>query len=219
MKFDVDIISKMPLFEGFSSEETPSVLEKLGAKECAYKKDQVIFSEGDDATSFGMVLEGSVSIIRNDYFGNRNIMLSMTSPAMFAEALACTGQKKFPVSIVADCDTLVLIIPDRSLFGDSRLDSETKDRLYLNLMKIMAKKNLMFRHKVDILSQRSTQEKLMYYLNSQAVVKGSSTIEIPYDRQELADYLGVERSALSAVIGKLRDEGIIESRKNQFTLL
>ena len=93
------------------------------------------------------------------------------------------------------------------------------NKLIRNLMHDLAQKALMFHRKIDVISRRTTREKLLSYLNYEARRQGSGSFDIPFDRQGLADYLEVDRSGLSLEISKLRKEGILESRKNHFTLL
>lgn len=213
------VLAGSPLFDGISEEELGTVLDCLGAEAAHYQKGEAILSEGDPAERLGVVLGGAVQVFRMDYYGNRSLMGRLSAGDLFAEAFACAGVGAMPVSVVALEETDALLIrADRMLHSCSSACAFHQRMIY-NLMRILALKNLACNQKIEVTSKRSTREKLMTYLMLQAGQAGSSTFNIPFDRQELADYLEVDRSGLSSEIGKLRREGVIASEKNRFTLL
>ena len=139
----------------------------------------------------GMVLSGAVRLVREDYYGNRSIVAHIGPAELFGETYACAGISAVPISIVADENSVVLLMDCRRITTTCSSACAFHNRIIFNLLKLVAVKNLVFDQK----------------------------IQIPYDRQELADYLEVERSGLSAEISKLRREGILECEKNHFKLL
>lgn len=213
MKKYSDILRKCPLFDGMKDEEIDLITERPGAVEKHCVRGETILAEGDPVRYFGIVLSGGAQIVRIDYYGNRSILTDIAPPQIFGEAFACAGLEAMPVDVVATGDTSVLLI-DAAAAQPGAGDS----RLLFNLLRIVSKKNLLFHRRAEITSRRTTREKLMIYLMLEAKKNGSRTFTVPYDRQELADYLEVDRSGLSAEIGKLRREGVLECRRSTFTL-
>ena len=191
----------------------------LGAKVEYFDKKYTIFAEGAPAKYIGIVLSGSAKIIQVDYYGNRSILSEVERSEVFAEAFACAGVDALPVTVVADEPCEIMLINCSHILHTCANNCGFHQKLIFNLMQDLANKSIMFHQKIEITSKRTTREKLMTYLALRAKKVGRNSFDIPFDRQELADYLEVERSGLSAEISKLRTEGIIECRKNHFELL
>ena len=208
-----------PLFDGIDPTDLTGMLGCLGARPISAMKGQPIFREGDPAIHVGIVLSGSVQIIREDFYGNRSIMAHLGPKQLFGESYAFSGVPTLPVSVIADEDTEVLLLDSRRISTCCSNACSFHNRVIFNLLHLVAVNNLVLHQKIQITAKRTTREKLMAYLLSQAKVQGSNAFTIPYDRQELADYLEVDRSGLSAEISKLRREGVLESEKNHFRLL
>ena len=219
MKDFFDILREGPLFDRIGDESLKEMLGCLNAKERSYKKGDAVFAEGDKAKYLGIVLEGSVQLVRVDYYGNRSILANIEPPQLFGEAFACAGLKSLPVDAVAATDTRILLLDAQRIARPCGNACPCHGQTILNLLHIVAKKNLVLHQKIEITSKRSTREKLMTYLLLQAKNAKSHTFTVPYDRQELADYLEVDRSGLSAEISKLRNEKVLECRRSTFTLL
>lgn len=213
------ILERCSLFEGIRMEDLSAMMGCIGGRTVSVSKGQPVFREGDPATHVGMVLCGAVRMVREDYYGNRSIVAHIGPSELFGETYACAGITSLPISIVADVDSTVLLMDCRRITVSCSNACTFHNRVIFNLLRLVATKNLVFDQKIQITSKRSTREKLMAFLLNQAKLHGSNTFSIPYDRQELADYLEVDRSGLSAEISKLRREGVLESEKNRFTLL
>ena len=216
-RFD-SVFAQCALFEGITPEELHTMLACIAGRLVEVEKGQVIVQEGDPANTVGLVLRGAVQLVREDYYGNRSIVAHIAPSELFGESYACADISAMPVSIVATQESTVLLMDCRRLTTSCCNACSFHSRIIYNLLGLVAKKNLVYDQKIRILSQRSTREKMMAYLLSQAKLHGSNCFSIPYDRQALADYLEVERSGLSAEISKLRREGVLESEKNQFRL-
>ena len=219
MKKYLPILQKSPLFFGVEKDDILPMLECLDGTLRICPKGSIVFAEGDRPTHLGIVLEGEVRITRTDYYGNRSIVAAVKASQVFGETFACAEVQSLPVDIMAAADSILLMIDVRRIISTCCNACTFHNRIIYNLMKQTAAKNLMFHRKLEITSKRTTRDKLMTYLLMTAKEQGSSSFEIPYDRQELADYLEVDRSGLSAEIGKLRREGILTAEKNRFTLL
>lgn len=219
MKKYFSVIKKCPMFEGISELDLEGMLACLGAKRISVKKGEVIFGEGEKATAVGIVLSGSVRMIREDYYGNRSILTLVKPAELFGETYACAGIDSLPVTVLAAEDSECMLIDCRRITFTCANACEFHSRVVFNLLRLVANKNLTYDQKIEVTSKRTTRDKLMTYLLSQAKLHGSNIFEIPYDRQELADYLEVDRSGLSAEISKLRKEHVIACVKNKFEIL
>ena len=219
MKDFEHILKKCPLFEGIRMEDLGAMLGCIGGRKVTVTKGQAVCREGDTATHVGMVLSGAVRLEREDYYGNRSIVAHIGPAELFGETYACAGIQALPISIVADETSTVLLMDCKRITTTCSSACAFHNRIIFNLLKLVATKNLVFDQKIQITSKRTTREKLMAYLLNQAKLQGSNSFAIPYDRQELADYLEVDRSGLSAEISKLRKEKVIESEKRSFKIL
>ena len=219
MKEFFPILETCPLFDGIDLKDLSSMLTCLGARVSNYQKNQVIFREGEAANYVGIVLSGAVQIVREDFYGNRSIVARIESSELFGESFACAGVAALPVSAAAAEDSRIMLIDCRRLTVSCTSACSFHSRMILNLLQVVAAKNLIFNQKIEITSHRTTREKLMAYLLMQAKQNKSSSFTIPYDRQALADYLCVDRSAMAVEIGKLRKDGIIACEKSRFELL
>ncbi len=214
-----EILKSCSLFAGIEEADLMPMLRCLGAKKYTFSKNETVFDEGDSIRHFGVVLSGTVQIEKTDFLGNRSIVASIRPGQLFGESFACAGVRSLPVRVAAQEKSEVLFLDCQRITMTCSNACAFHSRMVLNLLQVMAQKNLMFNRKMEILSQRSTREKLMTYLLEEARRSHSDSFTIPFDRQELADFLGVERSALSAEISKLRKEGILESTRSEFRIL
>ena len=219
MKKYFEILRKCPLFAEIKNEDLIPLLDCLRAEVKSYRKKDVIISEGEAARCIGIVLSGSVQIEISDYYGNRTILSTAEPSELFGESFACAEVKSIPINVVASENCEVMLIDCRRVMHSCTNACNFHSQMIFNLMRIVALKNIVFHQKIEIISKRSTREKLMAYLMFQAKRAKQSRFEIPFDRQELADYLGVDRSGLSNEISKLTAEGVLKSKKNYFELL
>lgn len=214
-----EILSDTPLFRGIAREKLSGLLGCLGARTEAFSKGDPVFLEGDPAGFIGLVLEGTVEIVRDDFYGNRSLLTLAQPGELFAEAFACAGAEAMPVSGYAARSSLVMWMECRNMITTCSNSCVFHNVLVKNLLQVMARKNLQLSRKIQFMSRKTTREKLMEYLLDQAKQQKSPEFEIPLNRQALADFLGVERSAMSAELGKLRRAGVLESTGSHFRLL
>ena len=215
----LDLLETIPLFRGITRDDIPVILNRLQATTSDFEKGEYIRSEGDAADFIGIVLEGEIHVLQDDYYGNRNLNFSFQAGDMFAEAFACAGASELPVDILATGKAKILFLNRDMLFGECSKTCEFHSVLIQNLLKIVACKNMLLNQKLSYSSHKTTGEKIMAYLSDQAKLHHSSEFTIPFDRQGLADYLGVERSAMSAEISKLQKQGKLITRRSYFKLL
>ena len=219
MKKYLEILKKCPLFANIEEESLLRMLTCLGAETVSFDKRDTVFAEGVEAKSIGVVLKGELESVRYDYNGNKSIINKIDAPEIFGEAFACAEAKSLPISIIAKESSEVMLIDCAHILHTCSNNCGFHQQLIYNLMKDLALKTLFFHERIEVTSQRSTREKLLTYLDIVSKQKNSRKFTIPFNRQELADYLEVDRSGLSAEISKMRKEGILESNKNYFKLL
>ena len=219
LKNFINVLEKCPLFDNIDDKSLLRMLSCLGARIVQFDKKNTVISQGSKAEYIGIVLSGSVQTVSLDYNGNRSI-ISVSAPCeLFGEAFACAELSSMPVSVVANDDSEVMLIDCSHVLHTCHNNCGFHQQLIYNLMKELATKTLAYHERVEVTSKRTTREKLMTYLLMEKHKAGASSFDIPYDRQELADYLEVDRSGLSAEIGKLKKEGLIDCTKNHFTVL
>ena len=213
------ILQTSPLFSGILPADIPALTGCLGAAVRQFGKQQSILAEGSPATHLGILLSGSAAVVQQDIYGNRSILSLVQPGQLFGESFACAGAKTLPVSVVANEDSTAMLIDCRRITKSCTNACGFHNQMIYNLLQAVAARNLEFHKKLEITSKRTTREKLMAYLLSEAKLAGRKDFSIPYDRQELADYLGVERSAMSAELSKLQKEGILTTNRSNFSLL
>lgn len=219
MKKYFQILKQCPLFYGIEEEDFATMLNCLGATIVNFNKNEIIFSEGSSAKYVGIVLFGAVQVIRDDYSGNRAIVTTIEQSQLFGEVFACANVNALPVSVIAKEYSEIMLIDCKGVTKTCGNSCKFHNSLIINLLQIVANKNLLLNKKIEITSKRTTREKLLTYFFEEAKQNNSKSFTIPYDRQSLADYLGVERSAMSAEISKLRNDGLLECTKNRIKLL
>lgn len=214
-----NILSSSALFSRISSDELSSLLNCLQARVVKAEKGMPVFLEGDPAGFIGLVLEGAVQIVRDDYYGTRSVLSHAEPGELFAETFACSNLETMPVSGYALVSSKIMLLSCRKMLTVCSNACRFHNQIVKNLLQVMAQKNVELSRKIQFMSQKTTQEKLMAYLSDQAKKAGSGEFTIPFDRQALADYLGVERSAMSAELSKMQKAGILETTGSHFVLL
>lgn len=218
MKDYTTLLSRTSLFENIDTNDIPAMLTCLQAQKEFFIKNSFVRLEGDLADFIGIVLSGNIQVLHYDINGTRNITASFSDGDIFAESVSCAEISKLPFSIqaVTDCD--ILFLNKNQILHYCGGKCKFHNKLVENLLKIISQKNILLTQKLRHMSHRSTAEKLLSYLNEQAKYYGSNEFTIPFDRQALADYIGVDRSAMSAEISKLQKQGILETKRNWFRL-
>ncbi|WP_110956099.1 Crp/Fnr family transcriptional regulator [Anaerosinus massiliensis] len=219
MKKNVEFLRKVRLFRDMDNEKIEVMMNCLGAVERRYKKDTMIFMAGDPISEVGIILKGTVQVIKEDMLGNRSIVAHLTEGELFAETLACAGVLNSPVTTVAMTNCEILFIGFRRIITSCTSSCEFHSKLIENMLNIIAQKNIVLNYKLNLLSQRTIGEKLRTYFLSEMEKTGSDKFMIPFSRNELADFLCVDRSALSRELSKLRDQGKIKFNKNEFEIM
>lgn len=208
-----------PLFKGLTPDEISETLTALSARYQNYKKNDYIFHTEGRAGMIGIVLSGKVHVIREDYWGNRSLLAPIGIGDMFGEAFACAGVTHLPVSVIAAEAAAICFIDHQKFFSVTALSSPAQTQLIRNMLQILAGKNITLTQKIEHISKRSLREKMLSYLSSLAIETGSNELHLPFNRQELANYLSVDRSALSRELSHMQKDGIIYYKGSAIKLL
>ena len=219
MKEFLPVIRSSSLFSGISETELSAMLSCLETREERFPKDTFLLRTGDTAESIGLVLSGSVLVVQEDIWGNRNILSKAGPGQTFAAAYACAPGSLLNVSVLAETPVTAMFLNVKRVLNVCPSACEHHSRIIRNLLGELAEKNLRFGEKLTHMGQRTTRAKLMSYFSAEAQRLGSYEFDIPFSRQQLADYLAVDRSALSAELSRMKKDGLIEFEKNLFTLL
>lgn len=204
----IEVLARTRLFQNIAEADIQRIAVSCGRLK-KYSSGEAAVLNGECMGKIGIVLEGRVHIVSEDYYGNRNIIAAAGEGEMFGEAFACAG-KALPVRIFADGPAVIMWTEWKRL-------SEADNRISANMLNILAEKNITLNWKIGILSNRTIRDKLLAYLSAEA--KGKQEFTVSFDRQEMADYLSADRSAVSAELGKMRREGLIDFNKNRFRFL
>ncbi|MDR2523255.1 MAG: Crp/Fnr family transcriptional regulator [Synergistaceae bacterium] len=212
------LLRNCPLFAGFDEADLRALLMCLSAVRKHFEKNTFVFVMDERAGLVGIVLSGAVHVVREDFWGGREILTRVEPGGLFGEAFACAGVEKLPVSAVADEESHVLLLDCQRFLKPCPSACTFHHKLIKNLTHILARKNVMLTQKLECVTRRTTREKLLCYLSERARLAGGRAFDIPFDRQELADYLSVDRSAMSAELSKMRTKGLLRYHRNHFEL-
>jgi len=218
MKKYLHILKNTSLFQGICEDEIEGMLQCLGARTREFAKGKSIYHIGEKITDVALVLEGAVHIKREDYWGNLSILNVISSGEVFGEAYAVPGSVAMVNDAVAACDSTILFLDIRRVLTSCPSSCRFHTVLIQNFFVVLAAKNRALAQKIGHMSQRTTREKLLSYLSEQSMKAGSPAFDIPFNRQQLADFLSVDRSAMSSELGKMREEGMIEFSRGHFVL-
>lgn len=214
-----DFLKKTVIFRGMNDDELNAALSALNSSEKKYTKDEVILHAGSITNMMGLVLEGTVRIESNDMWGNRTILSHVGEGQVFAETYAMAKDEPMLVDAVANEKCKILMLRIGSPGSCSQDPSLWRLKLTTNILDVFMRKNLMLAGRSFHTSPKSIRGRVMAYLNSVSLQNGSDEFDIPFDRQQLADYLNVERTALSKELGKMQKDGLITAKKKHFILL
>ena len=219
MKKYLPILKESNLFMGMDESAIEEMLLCLSARTQTFGRNETILRSGEQVSSVGMVLSGLAFVEREDFWGNRSIFSEISPGMIFAETYACLSQVPIETSVIASEETTVMFLNVRKILTICTSACSFHSRLIQNLLTTLAQKNMTLTRKIQHISLKTIRDRLLSYLSFESFKAGSSVFEIPFNRQQLADYLSVDRSALSSEISKLQREGILSCDKNKFKIL
>ncbi len=216
---ETQFIKNTPLFRGMSDEEVLSALEVLHAGERSYNKNDTILHAGHTTDRMGLVLSGSITIESNDIWGNRTILSHVGKGQFFAETYALYKDEPLLVDVKANEKCRILFLKGCNIQTLMNISAPWAIKYVSNCLMISARKNLMLSGRSFHTAPKTIRGRVLSYLNSVSLQKRSNEFDIPFDRQQLADYLNLDRSALSKELGKMQRDGLIRTRKNHFVII
>lgn len=210
-------VEKNALFTGISPQEIQKMLGCLSAREKRFWDQQQVWPAGEPMDQIGLVLEGRVLLENDDFWGNRFIASEVPAGSTVGEAYALTAEP-LPFNAVSKGDSRVLFLDVRRMMRMCDNACSCHRAMNERLLKIIADQAKDADRKIKHLSGRTTRDKLLSYLSEEARRQQTAYIDLPFNRQELADYLSVERSAMSRELSKMKAEGLIDYSRNVFAL-
>ena len=219
MKKYIPVLKRTKLFSGVGEEDIASLLSCLGARKKEYKKGEYILREGEQISDIFILVEGKIHIQKDDYWGNRSILSVISVGEMFGEGYAAPESGALLNDVVAVEDSSVIFFDVKRILTTCSSACRFHNMIVQNMFFAISDKNRKLVQKLGHMSGRTTRAKLISYLSEEAKRQGSSAFTVPFNRQQLADYLCVDRSAMSNELCKMRDEGMIKFEKSRFELL
>ena len=213
------LIHLSPLFRGIDEDDLKALLDCLGVRRRSYRKDSFVFLAGQRLTDMGLLLSGQLDLLQDDVWGNRRILERISPGEMFATAFTCAEIERIPLSVQATQPSVVMLFDYRKVITTCNSACGFHTQLISNMLRLLANKSIAMMDKIENVTRHNTREKVLSFLSQQAQLRQTRSFEVPFNRQELAEYLAVDRSALSAELGRLRDEGVLRFHKNHFELL
>lgn len=216
-------LNKINLFSHLSQDNLEKLLNSFNSKIIHLDKNEIIFREGEVYHNMCILLEGEVILSNTDEYGNRNIIDSVGKNQIFAEVFSFTSKKISPVTATTNKISTLLLVNTDELLSVGNLDDldliREKQEIISSLLHTFADKNLILLSKIEVVSRRNIREKILHFLELHKLKNQSNIFLIPYSRKDMADFLGVDRSALSRELSRLKDDGLIDYEKNTFKLL
>lgn len=209
-------LKRIALFHGIGEAALSDMLQCLGAIEKSYKKGRFILMAGDPLPYVGIVLSGQATVFKTDLLGSRTVLGALEPPQLFAETFVCAGVKTSPVTVEAATDADVMLLAFDRILRTCASCCLHHSALIHNMLRIVAQKNIALSEKLDHMARKTTRQKLASYLIDQATRFDNRRFEIAHDRQALADYLSVNRSALSRELSRMSEEGALDYQRNSF---
>lgn len=216
---DYRFLSETALFRGATPQEVETMLTCLQAQRRSYIRGEVIYHAGDTVTALGLILSGSASVENDDIWGNKSILDRVGPGQVFAETYACVSGEPLMISVVAAEAAEVLFLDMRHVLQICSNACTFHNKLVRNLLAIASQKNLRLSRRIFHTSAKSIRGRLLSYLSYQSLQHGSREFDIPFNRQQLADYLSVDRSALSNELSKMQREGLLQVTRSHFRLI
>ena len=214
----IDLLKRCPLFYGIKEDELYTLLKCCAAQEERYEAGELVLRMGEAMNSILIMVEGTAQVCQEDFWGQKEELYQLKEGDIFGQSYSCARTPALPVSVETAGPCRAVFLDYQRMITFCSLACEFHTRLIQNLLRLLSEANVKLENRSRHMTRKTTREKLLSYLSQQALLRGSREFEIPYNRQELADYLGVDRSAMSSELGKLKAEGVLDYRRNWFGL-
>lgn len=215
----INFLKNLPLFSNLNEKEIKLILDFFNSYEKTFEKNNFIFEIGKPIDKIGIIISGEINIIKEDFWGNRNILNKFKTGEIFGEVFALSKVIPLNISVEASQNTRILFLDFKDFSMENSENPAEIIKFLSNIFKISLRKNILFTEKLEHITKKTVREKIISFLSSEAQKNNSNSFIIKFDRQELADYLFVERSALSRELGAMKKAGLIDYKKDFFTLI
>ncbi len=212
------LLKRCPLFYGIRDDELYTLLKCCGAREERYEPEELVFRMGEAMNTILVLVEGEAWVFQENFWGQREELFSLKGGEVFGHSYSCARTPALPVHVATKTACRAVFLDYQRMITFCSLACDFHTRLIQNLLRLLAESAVDSENRQRHMSRKTTREKLLSYLSGQALFWGSRTFEIPHSRKELADYLGVDRSAMSSELGKLKAEGVLDYKRNRFEL-
>lgn len=219
MKIDFKELSLLPIFHGIQEEDIPAMLGCLGSFQKNYQKGEIILLESNEVRNVGIVLSGIVHMIKEDSEGYQTLLVTMKEGEMFGESFSCGSCLDARVTFFAAAPCTILFLPFYKIIHSCKMSCTFHHRLIENMVRLIGDKNVQLMQKIEVISKKTLREKILAYLDNQALEQHSKSFTIPLGRLELAEYLCADRSALTRELSYMERDGLIRYSKNYFHIL
>lgn len=219
MQLNFKQLASLPIFNGICEEDLPAMLNCLGSFQKNYQKDEIILLESNEVRSVGIILSGIVHMVKEDSEGYQTLLVAMKDGELFGESFSCGSHLDAYVSFFATAPCTVLFLPFHKIIHSCKMSCTFHHRLIENMVQLIGDKNVQLMHKIEVISKKTLREKILTYLQQQALDQDSRQFTIPLSRLELAKYLCADRSALTRELSYMQKDGLISYEKNTFQLL
>jgi CRP-like cAMP-binding protein len=213
------IIKKCALFRGIEENNYKHLLGCLNVQIKHFKENEYLFFAGDRINKVGVVLSGSVEILKENLAGNKHIIAILESSHLFAEGIVCTANRISPVTVQAKESTMVMFIPYEKIIRSCGQSCSYHFGLIQNMMVVLGEKNIDLNWKLELLTLKGMREKLASYLVKASFENSSYTFQIPLNRTELADFLNVSRTSMCRELTRMKNDGLIDFYGRSFRIL
>ena len=218
MRSVISVMKESKLFEGFSLEDCQTIYSLLEPKSKLLAKDQILIQDGDRVDYVGMICKGKIVTAKLDYEGGAGLLYVLEPPKLFGLEIAATPSQISSITVTSAEESEVVCFPYADLTTGQKLPEDFRNKLMQNMLTVLANENMRRMYKIEVLGKRKLRDRILTYLRFQARKKGSMTFSIPFNREQLAQYLNVNRSALSHELSLMQQEGLISFTRNRFTL-
>lgn len=219
MRLDFKQLTLLPIFNGIREEDLPAMLSCLGSFLKDYQKDEVVFLESNEVKNVGIILSGTIHMVKEDSEGYQTLLVVMKENELFGESFSCGSRLDSQVSLLAATPCTVLFLPFYKIIHSCKLSCSFHHRLIENMVRLIGDKNVMLMQKIEVISKKTLREKILAYLRQQAMEHNSKQFTISLGRIELAEYLCADRSAITRELSYMQRDGLIIYEKNTFQLL
>lgn len=213
MLLDFQQLTQLPLFTGVRKEDLSAMLTCLGSFQKNYKKDEIILLESNEVRNIGIILSGTVHMIKEDAEGYQTLLIAMKKGEIFGESFSCSSHLNAHVSFFAATPCTVLFLPFYKVIHSCKMTCTFHHRLIENMVQLIGDKNVQLMKKIEIISKKTLREKITAYLQNQALEQNSKCFTISLERLELAEYLCANRSALTRELSCMQEAGFIDYKK------